>query len=146
MERIRAGAKQTVGQSLPGLVAVNIVDLLPVAEIYRQSVKQRFRDSDTAGQWARRRVGALCERLQINAMARMLKDLAPLLIGVAFFTPMLICLNDSPFPLFDTSMPVTWGEPYADFAFARAFLDACNDVLGFTAPSEHEGVAPPESA
>jgi hypothetical protein len=127
---VEKGAAQADGLSSASVVFVNVVNLLPVAEVYEATcaLSTNQEVSDFVKRWA----DGWCQQPQARAFAAEWSQKAKSPVGVAFFMPLLVHAVVQPVPCYYVSMPFVWSEdPSPDYEFARAFLQSCNTILGF---------------
>lgn len=132
---VRKGANQADGLSDAAVILVNVVNLLPLADVFRTTLTlptaSKVRDFVVA--WADR----WCSQPEALSAASEWKETAKNPIGVAFFMPFVVESEKQPLSCYYVNMPVVWREEASpDFEFAREFLHACNSVLGFQASGE----------
>jgi hypothetical protein len=129
-KNVGKGASQARSRADVALIGVNVIDILPVKELFVESTYRGDNQPSTTvakiKEWAIR----WCDRPELQAMATKLRD-GNQVVGVAFFMPLLVMFESNPVPFFYTHMPLTWADGSADFSFARSFLQACHTVLGF---------------
>jgi hypothetical protein len=134
---VEKGAAQGDGLSSASVVFVNVVNLLPVAEVYEatRAFSTNQEVSDFVKSWA----DGWCQQAQARAFAAEWSRKAKNPVGVAFFMPLLVHAVIQPVPCYYVSMPLVWSEdPSPDYEFARAFLQSCNTILGFRPTSGKE--------
>ena len=140
-ENVGKGATQANGRSSAALIFVNVVGLLPLAEMFQAS--QSLGGAEEIREWIDDWACRWYKRPEVIAMAAELQQTVKNPIGVAFFMPFVVQAERQPVPCFYTHMPIVWGadDDSPDYRFARAFLDACNTVLGFQSPISAVGSA-----
>jgi hypothetical protein len=131
---VRKGIDQATGRSPAAIVAANVVDLLPLDDLYSKSRvgqgKGAAEIADGFKDWA----AEWCETSTLKTLVEELRQSKPLLIGVAFFMPFLVDWRGTPTPFFYTHMPITWGGDKAvDYEFTKAFMQASQAASGFAA-------------
>jgi hypothetical protein len=129
-KNIRKGRDQATGRS----PAANVVDLLPLDELYNRTVTEPPRSPIEVVDWLKDWAAGWCETPSLKALVDHLRKSKPLVIGVAFFMPFLINWHGNPMPSFYTHMPVTWsGDEAIDFQFTKSFLRASQAATSFAA-------------
>lgn len=133
---VEKGAAQAEGLSSASVVFVNVVNLLPVAEVYEAT--RAFSTNQEASDFAKGWADGWCQQAQARAFAIEWSQRAKNPVGVAFFMPLLVHAVVQPVPFYYVSMPVVSKDPSPDYEFARAFLQSCNTVLGFQSTASVE--------
>lgn len=134
---VNKGAAQGDGRSSASVVFVNVVNLLPVAEVYEKT--RALSTNQEVFDFIKRWADGWCQQPQARAFSAEWSQRAKNPVGVAFFMPLLAHAVIQPVPCYYVSMPVVWSDdPSPDYEFARAFLQSCNTVLGLLPPASLE--------
>ena len=115
------------------IVFVNVVGLMPNAELLRQSARKQFPDAKPAIEWAKRWASDWCSGSELIALHHKLQERASRPATIAFFMPIMMRVQGVFAPLFYVHCPATSEGP--DLEFATEFLHACNVALGYRAIS-----------
>jgi hypothetical protein len=130
-DNVGKGASQAKSRSKAAIIFVNVVNLLPLVQVFQ--VSRTLGSAEEIRRWIDDWACRWYKRPDVVAMARKLQLTAGCPTGVAFFMPFIVEAEGQPIPAFYTHMPITWGEDddSPDYRFARAFLHSCNSALGF---------------
>jgi hypothetical protein len=134
-DNVDKGASQAKSRSKAAIIFVNVVNLLPLVQVFQ--VSRSLGSAEEIRSWIDEWACRWYKRPEVVAMARKLQQTAGCPTGVAFFMPFIVEAEGQPIPAFYTHMPITWGEDddSPDYRFARAFLHSCNSALGFQVPA-----------
>jgi hypothetical protein len=130
---VRKGIRQATGRSPAAIVAANVVDLLPLDELYSKSRTDQGKSAADIADGFKDWAAGWCETPVLKSLVEELRQSKPLLIGVAFFMPFLLDWRGNPTSFFYTHMPITWGgDSEVDYEFTKSFMLASQAVSGFT--------------
>jgi hypothetical protein len=131
IDNVEKGFKQARTKADAVLVFLDVVSIYPHVDTLRWSQARNFKHNDEAVIVMTDSVKRWCDGWPLEDLARRLRTAATEPVGVAFFLPMYLHFAGAPRPFLYTHLPLTWGIEGPDYAFARAFLHACNVVADF---------------
>ncbi|MDH3726456.1 MAG: hypothetical protein OER77_02910 [Myxococcales bacterium] len=124
------GFKQAKTQSGDfDIVVVNVLELMPVHALLKDSIEQRFTDPAALECWVKTWATKWCEG---RALAKLQADIERQIerpMTVAFFMPILVTFGEKPMPVgvFYVHAPLT--TQGRDYEFVHCLLHACNTTL-----------------
>lgn len=114
------------------LIFLNVTNIYPLLETFEWSTRTRFESPDHLRDKLMEDVTKWSEKFSLKHEAERFLKRSEKPVGLAFFVPFVVCLNGNPLPFFYTHTPIIWSANSLDYQVATAFLNSCNNVLGFT--------------